>query len=117
MSNENIKKACEHEHFVTPCVGSAQSCKYVKAGGCTITSLTTCYGPMNDLSQNVCANYPKHCPKFDGVYAYSPGYFPNVNASCGSEETFWCTNGMRVSNRYAFCAKRRNGKMHTNISK
>ena len=103
MTSSNVKSTCESNGLVNTCVGS-QSC-WLSGSGCTVTALTGCGSPMNDLSKQECnGKNPNRCPLLYGVFSYMHNW--SSGASCGAVNGNWCAHGIYYYNQWALCAER-----------
>ena len=102
MTSSNVKSTCESNGLVNTCVGS-QSCGF-SGSGCTVTALTGCSYPMNDLSKQECnGNDLRYCPLLNGVFSYMHNY---AYGACGALNGIWCSDGRYQYNQWALCADR-----------
>ena len=106
MTSANIKEACVGNNLMTTCVGS-KSC-HLSNSECTVTALTACDRPMEDLSRQICNKDPRYCNAFAGVFSFT------ARGSLGRIRTSWPVSGNSYNDQWALCSNPI-GKFHQHI--
>ena len=113
MTSANVKRACDKAGLVTPCPGGKgcdsndDQCTIVCDGYQCNTPINLCDNPMGSVAAAVTTGHakkPKDIPEFNLVYAYRANTW---QGSCGANGGVFCSNGIKVANMYAFCAKKK----------